>query len=81
MAAAMRIEDCTPLALLHRGAASDADKSSWKLPKCQRFQSEKWESHCVATRRDICGATQKVFFWGVGYVFFYNPPPSCFGVV
>lgn len=63
--AAVRIVDCTLVALLHRGAASQADKSSRRQLKWQRFQSEKWESHCVPTRRDIWGGIQKVFFGGV----------------
>lgn len=83
--AAVRIVDCTLLALLHRGSASQADKSSRRQLKWQRFQSEKWESHCVPTRRDIWGGIQKVFFFFLGGVCFLSPRPplslSWFGVV
>lgn len=73
--AAVRIVDCTLVALLHRGVASQADKSSRRQLKWQRFQSEKWESRCVPTRRDIWGGIQKSFFW---WSVFFLPSPSPF---
>lgn len=71
-----RIEGCTPLVLLHRGAVSDADKS------CRSARDFKARSGRVMAwpPAEIYVEQHKKFFLGGGVCFFYNSPPSCFGV-
>lgn len=70
-----RIEGCTPLVLLHRGAVSDADKS------CRSARDFKARSGRVMAwpPAEIYVEQHKKFFWGVGYVFFITLPPHALG--